>query len=470
MADPKTDAKITAGASATVAPPAPPPAPVPAAETAAAKPEEKKTDEKPSDIKLDSKSVYIAPEFLWTWRGFGNSTEDVHKGPGFGITASYPNILFGDRFYLRPEFQYRKEWVSRSIPAEFGKGIESSASIDHISPLGFAFGAKFHPLIGMEVGGRWLISHLGAVASTDGKEGIRYQDNRFAYSADNWGHSFEGRLGLVVPEQQVAPWLQLGGKVFGFIGHTSWDLTPDSVSRSPSDPPIGVGSTYGGFGLAVAGRFGDAPKPYKTSTEEPKKDAPVPAPTPAPTAAPAAPQGVKDIQAMVDPMKAKVKEALEMKFAENAAGYAKTVADKASSKKKDDQAVALDTAKLAIQESQKAGAAYKVATEAVGKAEAALAELKKDTKISPEHMKLAEEAVASMKVEADKLKEESHKAWESAGAAVKSYNSIKGLPKKEQIEFKDEDPAKPAAAAVEVKVEDKPQTPPKTPPKNPRIE
>jgi hypothetical protein len=440
MGEPTTDAKVTAGASATVTPPVTPPAP--------AKPEEKKEEEKSSGIKLDSKSVYVAPEIGYVWRGAGNSTEDTHKGPSIGVTLGYPNILFGERFYLRPEFQYRKEWVSRSIPAEFGQGIESSANIDMLG-LGATFGVNIIRWVGAELGFKYNLAHIGSTASTDGKEGFRYGDNRFAYSVDNWGHGPELRLAVGVPEQQVASWLQIGGKIFGSIGYNSWSFTPDSISRSPSDPPIAVGSTYGEVGAAVTFRIGEASKPYKSSPEPEEKKAVAPAPAPAPAAA--VPQGVKDIQAMVDPMKTKVKEALEMRCADNAAGYAKSVAEKADSKKKDDHAIAMDTAKLAVQESQKAGTAYKAASDAVAKADAALTELKKNSKISPEHIKLAEDAVASMKAEADKLKEESHKAWESAGAAVKSYNSIKGLPKKDQMEFKDEDPAKAAAATVEVK-------------------
>src|SRR5262245_23938 len=144
MADPKTDVTATAGASATVTPPPPPPTPAPA-KPEEKKPEEKKVEdkkeEKPSDIKVDSKSVYVAPEVGYVFRGAGNSTEDTHKGPSIGVTLGYPNILFGERFYLRPEFQYRKEWVSRSIPAEFGKGIESSANIDLLG-LGATFGVN----------------------------------------------------------------------------------------------------------------------------------------------------------------------------------------------------------------------------------------------------------------------------------------------------------------------------------------
>jgi|GEM_PF-7130854 len=449
MADPN-DVKVSGDVKVVTPPPPPPPA--------EPKKEEKK-DEKPAEAKdassgisADTKSVYLAPEFSYGCRGFGNSEENAHCGPSFGITAGYPTLWFGDKFYLRaPEIRYQKEWVSRSIPAEFGPGMESSANIDKLG-IGLTGGFLPHRFFGIELGAIIGAAHLGSTAEDNGRKGLRYADNRFAYSADNWGLDVGARLALAFPEQKVTSWLQMGGKVFGSVGYNPWSLTPDSISRPASDPAIPVNSVFWNVGGALTFRIGEVGKPHTSRVEAEK----TPAVAPAPKAAPVAdlPQGVKDLQAMVDPVKAETKKQLELKYAESAAGYAKQATEKAASKKKDDHAIALDTAKLAVEESKKSGLAYKVANDAAVKAEAALAKLKEDKNLKPEHLKLAEEAVAAIKAEADKLKEESHKAWESAGAAVKAYNSIKGLPKKEHIEFKDEDPAKASAPAAEAKKEE----------------
>src|SRR4029453_10056755 len=115
MADPTTDVKVSGDVKVT-----PPPAPAPEAkaETKKEDPKGAKPEEK-SSFSVDTKSVYVAPEFAWTWRGFGNSEYNSHSGPGFGVTLGYPTLHFGDRFYLRiPEISYRKEWVGTDIPAE----------------------------------------------------------------------------------------------------------------------------------------------------------------------------------------------------------------------------------------------------------------------------------------------------------------------------------------------------------------
>ena len=78
---------------------------------------------------------------------------------------------------------------------------------------------------------------------------------------------------------------------------------------------------------------------------------------------------------------------------------------------------------MTVRTSREATEAYKKSLEKVAKADAALAELKKDSSLKPADVKAAEDAVAAIHAESDKVKAEAHTAWENAGAAVKAFGA-----------------------------------------------
>ncbi|MFO1518216.1 MAG: hypothetical protein U1F57_00905 [bacterium] len=201
--------------------------------------------------------VSVSAAFDWLWRGFGSSRNDTHNGAALSFSIG-PRWNFGN-FHLDPQLQYRHEWASTQIPAEFGMGFTSSAQIDSIS-LGLLMGYRLHPFF--EIGGafRFNVDILSANAPMDGQGGLRYANNALGYSVNSSvGYGPEGSLYLMIPEQRIgdSP-VMLGGGVRGTLGYSSFNLTPDSIDRSPMDPPIGVGSLYGGIGVFLQGRFGDS--------------------------------------------------------------------------------------------------------------------------------------------------------------------------------------------------------------------
>jgi|GEM_PF-4445669 len=214
-------------------------------------------------IRGDTQSFYIAASGGYGWRGFGNSSQDTHEGPWISVRIGYPTLRMGSQWSLRPEFLYRHEWMGRNLSAEVGPGWRSSADLDTLG-LGAVLGFDPHPLFGIEAGFHVGATHLGANAPEDGRGGIRYSDNRFGYSANNWGFDVEGFLRLGVPEQRIADGFYLGGGAEAEFGYNSFSLTPDSLARPTSDPAIGLNSIYGGIGLYLTGRFGSgsvAPRP-----------------------------------------------------------------------------------------------------------------------------------------------------------------------------------------------------------------
>jgi len=168
------------------------------------------------------------------------------------------------------------------------------------------------------------------------------------------------------------------------------------------------------------------------------------------------PKAIADIQAMVQPLKDDVKKAMDKNYSaatKSSLDITKN-SDKSVSERRDAAQVTVDTSKEAT-------VAYKSSLDKVAAADKALAEAKKDSTLKPEQIKLAEDAVAAMHAESDKLKTEAHQDWQNASDAVKAFNEIKKLPTgvKKLDAFKDADPATLAPAAP--KVEEKKDAAPK---------
>ncbi|MFO1518215.1 MAG: hypothetical protein U1F57_00900 [bacterium] len=440
MSDPAKPAP-SGSATVVVAPPPPPPPP--------AKEEEKKDEEvKVPTVETKAVNVEAAAGYNFS-SGFGNNRHDPHKGLQLDFRIGYPriNLLSNGNLYLRPELYVSHSKVSASLENEFGAPSSSSAALTSLG-VGATLGYDFWRWTGAFIGFNFGATHVGSTAPEDGEsgdQGLRYANNALKYSADNWGPMIAWRVGVKVPEQKITDWLGLGGSIFYQGKYNSFNLTPDAIDRSPNDPPIGVGNVNHAVMFGLNFTVGDSPT-YKSSSSAKQADAPAAdsaAPVaPAAPAAPAVPKAVSDIQAMVDPMKADVKKAMDQNYSSNTLALVDIAANKSKSKTE-----RKDAADLAIRNAQEVSAAYKVASGKLADAKAALEKVNADASISEDNKKLAKDAVAALQTEADKLKDEAHATWESAGKAVKAYNETKGLKKAEMIEFKDADPAKAAEPA-----------------------
>ena len=292
-------------------------------------------------------------------------------------------------------------------------------------------------------------------------DGTFLANNALKVSMDNWGATYGFRAGVRLPEQKVTDWLGIGAMAYYQLDHTNYSVTPDWSDRNPNDPAESVPSTRHAVLLGVSGTFGDVKKYYPKPKEDDKKPTPAPVKTDEKKDAPAAPpppKAIADIQAMVQPQKDEVKKALDQKYGESTAASLKVAKDS-------DKSVAerRDAAELTVRTSKDATDAYKKSVEKVVTAEKALAEAKKDSSLKPEQIKLAEDAVASIRAESDKLKTESHQAWQNASDAAKAFNEIKKLPTgmKKLDAFKDVDPATLAPPAPAPKADDKKDAAPK---------